>query len=317
MKSKVLVIGGAGFIGSHLTDVLVQNNHEVCVYDNFSTGKREFLPNSPLLSIIEGDIMDASLLNKTIFDFQPNICYHLAAIHYIPACENNPENAFRVNVEGTQTVLSACKHKVEKIIFSSTGAIYDPEITTSLNESSKIAPKDIYGITKWTNERMIEYYTSKNFGHAIIARLFNAVGRRETNPHLIPAIMNQLGKGVLRIELGNLFPKRDYIHVEDISEALYVLGINDQSQEYSLEIYNIGSGVEYSVGELVELCSSVIDQHIEIVSVPSRRRKYDRPNQKADICKIEYNCNWKPQRNLRQAIKEIWLNEYKVHTNTI
>ncbi len=311
MNKKVLVIGGAGFIGSHLTDLLVQNNHTVCVYDNFSTGKRSFLPDSLLLSIIEGDILDAPLLNKTISDFQPHVCYHLAAIHYIPACENNPENAFRINVEGTQTVLSACKNKVENFVFASTGAIYDPAYTDPLSENSPISAKDIYGITKWTCEKMIEYYTSKEFGNAIIARLFNAVGRRETNPHLIPAIMEQLSNGVRHIELGNLYPKRDYIHVEDIADALYALLLSTNKNSY--EVYNVGSGIEYSVERLVETCGEVIGEPLIIESVASRRRKYDRPNQLADISKLKKNTVWSPNRTLKQALVEAWSEEKTKH----
>lgn len=307
MSKKALVIGGAGFIGSHLTDVLVQNNYPVCVYDNFSTGKRSFLPNSPLISIVEGDILNPSLLKQTINDFQPDICYHLAAVHFIPACENNPENAFRVNVEGTQAVLSACKNKVENFVFASTGAIYDPDYTDPLSENSPISAKDIYGITKWTCEKMIEYYTSKEFGQAIIARLFNAVGRRETNPHLIPAIMEQLSLGIRRIELGNLYPKRDYIHVEDIADALFALLLTTNKNSY--EVYNIGSGIEHSVDRLVETCEEVLGEPIVIESVASRRRKYDRPNQLANISKMKASTGWCPSRTLKQALAEVWSEE--------
>ncbi len=309
MNSKTIIIGGAGFIGSHLVDLYLENGGRVWVYDNFSTGNRDFLPEHPNLNIVEGDILDTELLTSVIDDCKPDNVFHLAAIHFIPACEKDPAHAIRINIEGTQSVLSACKNKVDRVIFASTGAIYDPEITTALSEDSNISTKDIYGLTKLTGEGLIEYHARKGFSQAIVARLFNAVGRRETNPHLIPAIMEQLVNGSRHIQLGNLYPKRDYIHVEDIAGALYSLG--NMSMEHPMGTFNVGSGKEYSVGELVELCAEVIKEYVKIESVPERRRKYDRPNQLADISHIHEKCGWQPKRNLRQALDEIWQKECK------
>ena len=304
MKKKILIIGGAGFIGSHLVDVCLNNGHKVKVYDNFSKGKKEYLSLHQNLSIAVEDILNLSVLNNTIKDYKPDVVFHLAAEHYIPACEEMPGLALRINVEGTQNVLTASRNVVEKFIYTSTGAIYDPEITDSLNESSNVRTGDIYGITKLTGEELIRYHVKKDRGNAIIARLFNAVGRRETNPHLVPAIMEQLASGERHIELGNLYPRRDYIHVEDIAEALYSLAANEIDSD--IDIFNIGSGEEYSVEELVKMCGEVMNEPIIIESVPERRRKYDRPNQLADITKIKKVTGWKPSRNLRQALQEVW-----------
>jgi UDP-glucose 4-epimerase len=307
LKKKILVLGGAGFIGSHLVDVCLLKGHGVVVYDNFSRGKREYLPKHEDLSIVTEDILDLETLKSTVNEYKPEIVFHLAAEHFIPACEEMPGLALRKNVEGTQNVLTATTNIVEKIIFASTGAIYDPEITDSLNESSNIKTGDIYGITKQTCEELIKYHVKKGRGKVIIARLFNAVGRRETNPHLVPAIMEQLASGERHIELGNLYPRRDYVHVEDIAEALYSLGLNEI--ESDVEIFNIGSGKEYSVEELVKMCGEVMNEPIKIESVPERRRKYDRPNQLADITRIKNVTGWEPSRNLRQALEEIWNDE--------
>jgi UDP-glucose 4-epimerase len=313
MSKKSIIIGGAGFIGSHLTDVCLANGHQVWVYDNFASGKREFLTEHPNLTIVEADMLDQDFLNNTISSIGPDIVFHLAAIHFIPLCEEQPATAIQVNIEGTQRVLNACANKVPRVVFTSTGAIYDPEITTALNENSNISTKDVYGLTKHTGERLVEHYVRKGRGQAVIARLFNAVGRRETNPHLIPAIMEQLLKGDRRIELGNLYPRRDYIHVEDIAEALFALGILET--EEPIDIFNVGSGIEFSVGELVESCGKAINEDIEIVSVPARRRKYDRPNQLADLGHIKAKTGWEPKRNLRQALEEIWALETALETN--
>lgn len=314
MSKKSIIIGGAGFIGSHLTDVCLAEGHQVWVYDNFASGKKEFLQeNHPNLTIVEGDMLNQDFLNETIQSINPDIVFHLAAIHFIPLCEEQPATALQVNVEGTQRVLNACANKVPRVVFTSTGAIYDPEITTALNENSNISTKDVYGLTKHTGERLVEHYVRKGRGQAVIARLFNAVGRRETNPHLIPAIMEQLLNGDRHIELGNLYPRRDYIHVEDIAEGLFALGMMET--EEPIDIFNIGSGVEFSVGELVEACGKAIGEYIKIESVASRRRKYDRPNQLADLTHVKAKSGWAPKRNLHQALEEIWALETALQTN--
>jgi len=307
MNNNYFIIGGAGFIGSHLVDVCYAAGKNVIIYDNFSLGKIEFLKNSPNVEIVKGDILDLNLLQECIDKYQPEIVFHLAAIHFIPACENDPSNALRVNVEGTQNVLLATAGKVSKLIFTSTGAIYNPEITCALNEESDIKTGDIYGITKLTAEELVKYYVKKERGNAVIARLFNAVGPRETNPHLVPAIMDQLAEGNWHVKLGNLFPKRDYIHAIDIAEGLFA--ISQTKLNSNLEIFNVGSGIEYTVEELVNLCGEASGISITIESVESRRRKYDRPNQLADISKINNLCGWQPKRSLRIALEEVWKTE--------
>lgn len=307
MNNNYLIIGGAGFIGSHLVDVCYAAGKNVIIYDNFSLGKMEYLKNSPNVEIVKGDILDLKSLQDCINKYQPEIVFHLAAIHFIPACENDPSNALRINVEGTQNVLLATAGKVSKLIFTSTGAIYDPEITTALNEESPIRTGDIYGITKLTAEELVRYHVKKERGNVVIARLFNAVGPRETNPHLVPAIMDQLAEGNWHIELGNLYPKRDYIHARDIAEGLFA--ISQTTFNSSLEIFNVGSGAEYTVEELVTLCGEASGNPITIESVEARRRKYDRPNQLADISKITRLCGWMPKRNLKIALEEVWKTE--------
>jgi UDP-glucose 4-epimerase len=299
-----MVIGGAGFIGSHLVDTLIENKNKVIVFDDFSRGSREYLSSSQKLIVEKGSILEKDKLASIIKKHKPELIYHLAAEHFIPSCENFPSSAIRINIEGTQNVLDACKNKVDKLIFTSTGAIYSPKITNALNENSEIITGDIYGITKKTCEDFIKYHCEKGRGKIIIARLFNAVGLRETNPHLLPEIMDQIKNGLRHIKLGNLYPKRDYIHVKDISEALFSLA--DVSIDRNCEAYNIGSGKEYTVEEIVKICAEVISEDILVESVPEKRRKYDRPNQLADISKIKSMSGWFPRRSLRQAIEEIW-----------
>jgi UDP-glucose 4-epimerase len=305
MTNSTLIIGGAGFIGSHLVDVCLAADHQVWVYDNFSVGKKEFLPEHKMLHIIEGDILDSTGLSNLIGDCTPDLVYHLAAIHHIPTCERMPERALRVNIEGTNSVLSACAHSsVSRIVFASTGALYDPASTGALAETTLVKAFDIYSISKLAGEHLMQYHVSKNDSQAVIARLFNTVGRRETNQHIIPMIMDQLAAGVRQIKLGNLHPRRDYVHVEDVAEALFELGEIHLAEPS--DIFNIGSGVEYSVQEIVELCAEIIGESVDIISVPNLQRKVDRPNQLANLTKIQQITSWKPKRTIKQALSEVW-----------
>jgi len=305
MMARAFIVGGAGFIGSHLVDVCLKRKCQVWVYDNFSTGRKEFLPVDSALHVVEGDILDTKHLSDTIDECAPDTLYHLAAIHHIPTCEKMPDRALRVNVVGTQSMLSACAQRlVPRILFASTGALYDPINTGALVETSPVKAHDIYSISKLAGEQLLQYHVSKNDGQAIIARLFNTVGQRETNAHIIPAIMAQLAAGGRQIKLGNLHPRRDYVHVQDVAEALYIL--SNMPMEQPFDIFNIGSGQEYSVRELVELCSEVIAEPIEIISAPELQRKADRPSQVADLAKIQQTSVWKPIRTLKQALCEVW-----------
>jgi UDP-glucose 4-epimerase len=301
---KIAVIGGAGFIGSHLVNLLCSENNTVFLFDNFSTGNIRFLLPSQNLHITRGDILNQSDLTDFINNNKPDLVYHLAAIHFIPQCEEDPSEAIRINIEGTQNVLNACANKVSRLIFASTGAIYSPDIETGLQEDSPIDTRDIYGLTKYSCEKLVEHYVRKGRGEAIIVRLFNAVGLNETNPHLIPEILAQLEAGKFKVELGNLYPKRDYIHVEDIAEGLNALGLISTLPEK--RIFNLGSGIEKSIHELIDYFKEVTDLPLEIVQVASRIRKIDRKSQLADNSYLNKVTGWSPKRDVKQAIAEIW-----------
>lgn len=312
---KAWVIGGAGFIGSHVVDRCLEEGMEVVVYDNFSTGKRSFLPEVSECHIIEGDILDGASLSREMKESTPDVVFHLAAIHHIPTCEKLPERALRANIEGTATVLQACAvHGVQRLVFASTGALYDPAVTSILSETTQVKAFDIYSISKLACEYLLGYHAEKADGGLTVAaaRLFNTVGRRETNSHLIPAIVEQLSTGKREIRLGNIFPRRDYIHVEDVADALLAMGLIEEPE--GLDIFNVGTGIEHSVGDLVNTFSDVIGEPIQIISVPELKRKVDRPNQRADNSKLRGATGWSPKRDLKQALEEIWQESLQVKT---
>ncbi len=303
---QVIVTGGAGFVGSHLVGSLIDAGHDVLVIDNLSNGQQSWLNSYNKLKVVKIDILDTASMKDVFMAFKPKLVYHLAAQHFIPACENNPEFAFRTNVEGTQSVISTCKNMEErpKLVFASTGAIYNPRLETPLNENTEVVPLDIYGTTKHVDEQILKLYSYREDAEVKIARLFNVAGRHETNPHIIPVILQQIKKGQHKIQLGNLKPRRDYIHVEDVAKGLYTIGVNESPGLF--DFYNVGSGIEYSVAELVELCEEVVGTPIEIETVEFRKRKFDRMSQLADISKMKEVFGWEPQLNLKKALSDVW-----------
>lgn len=291
-RRKVLVTGGAGFIGSHLCKHLLKEDTEILVVDNLFTGRKELLPEG--CDFIKLDIRSQEM-KEVVKRFDPHYVIHLAAIHYIPYCEKNPEEAFDVNVVGTMNILRGISDWSNKIfLFASSAAVY-PIRSHPVNEYVEPSPIDVYGKTKLVGEELVKL-TCKN---AIIARIFNVYGKNDTNPHVIPEIIKQLKNGAKKIKLGNLTPVRDYIHVEDICKAFITLlkkGVNGT--------YNIGTGIEHSVKEIVDIVSKILNEKIEIIYDKDKARKVDREYLVADINKIK-KIGWEPSIILRDGLREL------------
>lgn len=303
---KIVITGGAGFIGSHLTQLCLTKGHRVVAYDNLAVGKRKFLPkNNNRFTFIKGDILDSRRLRKTLAIFTPEIVFHLAAIHHIPTCEKFPERTFRVNIEGTQSLLSSVGH-AKKIVFASTGATYKNRLG-KLSEKTPQQPLDTYGLSKFSCEKLLALHVRKHPVDVVVARLFNTVGPNETNHHVIPDIMDQLREGRRSIELGNLKPRRDYIHVEDVAEALYALSAVRPTAH--LEAFNVGTGHEYSVKDIIAIIAKCLQKPLPIKQVKTRMRKVDRLTQRADIMKITMRTSWKPRKSLEDAIHDVLIEQ--------
>lgn len=221
---KIIVTGGAGFIGSHLVDLLLADSHQVLVLDNFSYGKKQFLPvEHNLLSVAEGDITDKEFVSEQIKGFEPEIIFHLAALHHIPTCENKPDEALKINIEGTQHVLNAAATcaALKKIVFASSGAVYDIVDTPLLENQTPTIPYDIYSVSKLSGEYLLRLWANKFGKQALVARIFNTIGGRETNAHLVPEIVEQLLGGKSAIELEILNPK-EAILMQETPQRVYM-----------------------------------------------------------------------------------------------
>jgi len=297
-----LVTGGAGFIGSELVLQLLEEDHKVIVYDNFSFGHRSNLPDaSETLEVIEGDILDFEKLEAVFLENSPDYVFHLAALHFIPYCISHPQETIRVNVEGTVTVLEVMKkYKPEAVIFASTAAIY-PIKDTPNQETDEPGSMEIYGASKLYGEDLVKLFHKETSIKCAVVRFFNAFGPRETNPHVIPEIIIQLKKGN-QVNLGNIEPKRDFIHTADMCTALRMLA---ESDTYELGTFNLGQGEEVSVKEVVSMISAIIGQPIEIVIDPARVRKVERMHLVSDNSKIKETIGWEPLISLKEGFRKL------------
>jgi UDP-glucose 4-epimerase len=299
---RILVTGGAGFIGSHLVDSLLDSGHDVLVVDNFSLGRREHLDRPALpgtLTVIEGDIRSAADL-RPVGDFAPDTVFHLAALHFIPYCNAHPAEAMDVNVLGLDTVIRAVRRSpVQTFVVPSSGAIYgfgdEP-----WPETAPPRPDEIYGISKWIGEQvMMRFHEDRPEIRTVIARLFNTYGPRETNPHVLPDIMERLGQGKA-IELGNLWPKRDLIFVTDTAAGIVATAAGGGA---GLEVFNVGTGAGWPIRDVLDTIEAITGRPLDVIQVPGRMRDGD-GHLISDPQKL-MGTGWKPEYDLEAGLRQL------------
>ncbi len=299
--TKTLITGGAGFIGSALIKHLQKFQYEIFVIDNLSFGSREFI-NIDDDHFFEEDILNRKKIFGIIKQVRPEYIIHLAAVHFIPYCNRHPYKSANINIQGTINILDAAtKVNPLKFFFASTAAVY-PIYDEAVTEQHATGPLDIYGLSKLTGERLCnEFFLQTNIP-TIICRFFNAFGPNETNPHLIPEIQNQINSGKRTIHLGNLTPKRDFIHTYDMARAVRLL---IEGEKQGINIYNLGQGTEYSVIEIVKAFERQLGEKIIIEQEQSRIRKTERMHLLADVSKLKTTIDWQPEWSIDDGIKTL------------
>ena len=314
---RVLVCGGAGYIGSNMTAMLEACGYKPVVFDNFSTGHRSAVKDTEL---VEGDLADYDLLVKTLTKYKIGTVMHFAAFIEVAESVRLPLKYYRNNLSNAQNLLSAMEAaSVEKFVFSSTAAVYGIPAQTPVTEDSPKQPINPYGETKWAIEKMCHYQSQTGKLRYAALRYFNACGAGR-NPrlgedhrpesHLIPlTILAAMGKRKEVKIFGTDYDTpdgtciRDYIHIDDLCRA-HLLALNKLAQCREL-VYNLGNGTGYSVKQVVEAVKKVSGRDFKVITAD--RRPGDPPVLTSDATKARNELGWKPQiPDLEEMVSTAW-----------
>ncbi|MBM4429425.1 MAG: UDP-glucose 4-epimerase GalE [Chloroflexi bacterium] len=300
---KVLVTGAAGYIGSVVTELLVEQGYEVIALDNLQHGHRAAL--HPGARFVQGDLLDGEWLNSFLVANPVDAVVHLAAEALIDESMRDPGRFFRANVCGGLNLLEAMvKADVKRMVFSSTAAVYGEPETVPITEHAPCAPVNAYGESKLTFERMLEWY-QKAYGLKYVSlRYFNACGATERygefhvpETHLIPILLEvALGQREAVQLYGTDYETpdgtciRDYIHVVDIAQA-HVLALAEIDR-VEAKAYNMGNGAGYSNSKVIETVRRVTGREIRVI--PAGRRPGDPARLVASSEHIRQELGWEP-----------------------
>ena len=324
---RILVLGGAGYIGSHTALELVKAGNEVVIADNLVTGYRKAIPEGA--KFYKGDLRDSDFLDNLFHQEKIDAVIHFAAYSLVGESVTNPLKYYDNNLYGTKVLLEAMvKNNVDKIVFSSTAATYGEPENIPILETDRTCPTNPYGETKLAMEKMFKWTAEAHGLRYVSLRYFNACGADESgtigeahNPesHLIPLIL-QVPNG--KRETISIFGTdydtpdgtciRDYIHVTDLAQA-HILAVQYLNNGGESDIFNLGNGVGYSVREVIETARKVTGHPIP--ATESSRRAGDPARLVASSEKAKKILGWKPVHDsLEEIISSAW-NWHKNHPN--
>ena len=317
-EEKILVIGGAGYIGSHVVKALSEDGFAVVVYDNLSTGQKINL--CAKAEFVQGDILDEEKLNSVMSQGFSAVV-HLAAKKAVGESMEHPEIYSRNNINGSVNIFNAMlKNGIKNIVFSSTSAVYGTPQYLPLDEKHPVNPLSFYGFTKAEIERIMSWYSQLKDFHYVALRYFNAVGyaadgsirgKEINSQNLLPLVMETaVGKREKLYVYGNDYDTpdgtciRDYIHVEDLASA-HVAAIKKLLSDNRSYTVNLGTTKGTSVLEIIKATEKVTGQHINYEFAP--RRAGDPAKVVATNDYAEKLLGWKPKyQNIEQIIETVW-----------
>ncbi len=320
-ESSVLVVGGAGYIGSHASHVLRRNGYQVIVYDNLSRGHR-FLAEG--FELIVADLADLSQLTPALK--RVSGIMHFAADSQVGESMRNPRKYFSNNVQNGIALLNAALDAgVRKLVFSSTCAVYGIPATIPITEKTPRQPVNPYGMSKLFFENALEAYAWAYGLRSVSLRYFNAAGADESGiigevhdpeTHLIPCALKAVMGERDSLEIfGTDYPtpdgtcSRDYVHVSDLAEA-HVLAFQHLDNKQGAAQYNLGTGSGASVQEVIATIEEVTGKTVPRRIAP--RRSGDPPELVADPSRAQAELGWKAKRSLREIVQTAWQWEQKL-----
>ncbi|PHA01291.1 UDP-glucose 4-epimerase GalE [Bacillus pseudomycoides] len=315
----ILVVGGAGYIGSHTVKQLLDKNFEVVVLDNLLTGHRESVDERALLEI--GDLSNAADLDRVFGKYSIDAVMHFAANSLVGESVLNPLKYYKNNVTATISLLEKMMaHGVKSFIFSSTAATYGIPDTDIIIEENTTNPINPYGRSKLMIEHILQDFHAAYGMKYVALRYFNAAGAHVSGTigedhtpetHLIPLVLQHLlGKRETISVFGTDYETndgtciRDYIHVTDLAEA-HILALQSlQNKQKTNEVYNLGNGKGFSVKEVIETCERVTEKKANVVY--TERRAGDPAQLIASSAKIYDELGWKAKYSLEEMIQTAW-----------
>ena len=327
---NLLISGGAGYIGSHIANLLIDRNYTVVIIDNLSRGNLNLIPEKSIF--YKSDISNEKKISKILKMHKINLIFHLAGFKDVSESNKYPERYIKNNKKKSKKFIETCiKNNCRKIIFSSSAAVYGNLNKNSLQEDSILKPTSIYGKTKLKLEKFLIENEKKNKLKYIILRYFNVAGadsklrtglitksKNNLINNITKALINKKEEFVLN---GNNYNThdgsavRDYIHVSDLADIHYKIMKHLLKFDKS-DIFNCGYGKGFSVLDAINIANKISKRKIKIKIGP--RRKNDIEMSVANVNKIKKNLKWKPKYNdLKKIIKssykwEIFYNKFKI-----
>ncbi len=303
---KAFVTGADGFIGSHLTELLLEKGYEVkalAQYNSFNNwGWLEDLPPHSNIQIISGDIRDPYFVRNAMQDIE--IVFHLAALIAIPYSYHAPDSYVDTNIKGTLNICQAAKEAGRiRVIHTSTSEVYGTAIYVPIDEKHPKQPQSPYSASKIGADAIaLSYYNSFDLP-VTIARPFNTYGPRQSARAIIPTIITQIASGMKQIMVGDLRPTRDFNYVKDTCKGMIALAECDETIGKTV---NISTNTEISIKEVFDLIKKITKVDAELITDKKRMRpeKSEVFRLKGDNTLIRTLTGWKPEYSFEQGIKE-------------
>lgn len=306
---KILITGGAGFIASHISDLLIENNHDVIIIDNLSTGNKENINKRAVF--YNEDLSDYNKIKNIFEKEKPAVVYHLAAQIDVRKSLENPLKDAEINILATINLLDACvKNNVKHFIFSSTGgAIYGETENIPTTEDEKELPENPYGVAKLSIEKYLNFYNKFHNLKYTCLRYSNVYGPRQNakgEAGVIAIFFNSMLNKISPIIFGGQ-QTRDFVFVKDVAKA-NMLALDEKNSN----TYNIGTGIETSITELFQNINSMFFNN-EIKAKIEEQKKGEQKRSCLSYAKINKSLGWFPETSLEQGLSEThkWFKERK------
>lgn len=314
-NKKILVTGGSGFIGSEVVKQLSNSGASVIVYDNFSSGKKEYVESFPRVKIIPGDLRNRPNVANAIKNC--NYVINLAALPFIPDSYHYPQEFFDINTNGTLNLIIEAiqSKKIKNFVQISTSEVYGTAKKIPMDENHPTSPHSTYAVSKLAADRAAFTLHKEHNFPVVIIRPFNSFGPNITQPYIIPEIIMQVLGGKNTITLGNVDSARDFTYVSDtaygIIKALF-------SEKAIGETINLSSRKSFKIKKIVHIISSITGRKTEILIDKKRFRPYDVNNLIGDNRKAKKILDWYPQISFEKGLEKTiqWISENHVQLKT-